>query len=98
MDSCAAVRRTGDTNLQSVSVDSLLTEANMVVDVMDLFIGVLGPLEARLNGVPVSLGGPKQRTVLALLVASLGELVSTGSLPHAPTPRLPTNDTSPRHV
>ncbi|GIH29266.1 ATPase AAA [Acrocarpospora phusangensis] len=37
---------------------------------------VLGPLDARVGGVSVSLGGPRQRAVLALLVAMRGDVVS----------------------
>src|SRR5262245_65931833 len=37
---------------------------------------VLGPLEATLDSVPVELGGPQQRAVLALLLLRRGELVS----------------------
>jgi DNA-binding SARP family transcriptional activator len=36
---------------------------------------VLGPLEARRDGVPLALGGPKQRTVLAMLLLEAGHLV-----------------------
>jgi hypothetical protein len=38
---------------------------------------VLGPLEVTQDGSPVSLGGTKQRTVLALLLASISRPVST---------------------
>ncbi len=41
---------------------------------------VLGPVEALHGGVPLALGGPKQRSVLALLVASAGRPVSVGAL------------------
>ncbi|WP_214105276.1 BTAD domain-containing putative transcriptional regulator [Acrocarpospora catenulata] len=37
---------------------------------------VLGPLDARVGGQSVPLGGPRQRAVLALLVASRGDVVS----------------------
>src|SRR5262245_15816813 len=37
---------------------------------------VLGPLDARVGGNPVPLGGPRQRAVLALLVAMRGDVVS----------------------
>ena len=36
---------------------------------------VLGPLEARRDGEPLALGGPKQRSVLALLLLEAGHLV-----------------------
>jgi YVTN family beta-propeller protein len=36
---------------------------------------ILGPLEARLGGAPVPLGGPKQRAVLALLLLDAGRVV-----------------------
>jgi predicted ATPase/DNA-binding SARP family transcriptional activator len=38
---------------------------------------VLGPLEALRDGRPVALGGPKERTILALLAQSRGRLVRT---------------------
>src|SRR5215210_3642813 len=41
---------------------------------------VLGPVEVISDGVPVRLGGPKQRTVLALLVAEVGKVVSVDAL------------------
>jgi DNA-binding SARP family transcriptional activator/serine/threonine protein kinase len=37
---------------------------------------VLGPVEVRNQGEPVSIGGPKQRSILALLVADAGRPVS----------------------
>ncbi|MDJ0962202.1 MAG: BTAD domain-containing putative transcriptional regulator, partial [Acidimicrobiia bacterium] len=43
-------------------------------------IRVLGPIEALENGTRLGLGGPKQRTVLALLVANAGRPVSMGTL------------------
>ena len=42
----------------------------------DVNVRVLGPLEVLSNGVDVRLGGPKQRTVLALLAAEVGKPVS----------------------
>ena len=41
---------------------------------------VLGPVEVVEDGRSFPLGGPKQRTVLALLIANAGRSVSTGSL------------------
>ncbi|HVR32817.1 MAG TPA: BTAD domain-containing putative transcriptional regulator [Acidimicrobiia bacterium] len=41
---------------------------------------VLGPVEARLDGEIISLGGRKQRAVLALLIAGRGGVVSTDRL------------------
>ena len=46
----------------------------------DLKIRVLGPLEVLSHGVDVRLGGPKQRTVLALLAAEVGKPVSVDAL------------------
>ena len=37
---------------------------------------VLGPVEVRNQGVPMSIGGPKQRSILALLIADVGHPVS----------------------
>lgn len=45
-----------------------------------LRIRVLGPIEAEVDGAPVDLGGPRQRAVLALLVAARREVVSTDRL------------------
>src|SRR5215470_1498255 len=41
---------------------------------------VLGPLEVRIDGRALSLGGPKQRALLALLVLSGNEVVSRDRL------------------
>ena len=46
----------------------------------DVEIRVLGPLEVLSNGVDVRLGGRKQRTVLALLAAEVGNAVSVDAL------------------
>ncbi|MFD8480458.1 BTAD domain-containing putative transcriptional regulator [Kitasatospora sp. NPDC059673] len=45
-----------------------------------LRIGVLGPVTAAVNGRPVALGGPRQRAVLAALVAARGRLVDQDAL------------------
>ncbi|MFD8597950.1 BTAD domain-containing putative transcriptional regulator [Kitasatospora sp. NPDC059646] len=54
-------------------------------------IGVLGPVTAALDGRPVALGGPRQRAVLAALVAARGRLVGQDALieqawEHRPAP------------
>ncbi|MGI9665479.1 MAG: AfsR/SARP family transcriptional regulator, partial [Acidimicrobiia bacterium] len=41
---------------------------------------VLGPTEAQQDEAPLPVGGPKQRTVLALLIAHAGEPVTTDFL------------------
>ncbi len=46
----------------------------------DLKIRVLGPLEVLSDDRVVRLGGPKQRTVLALLAAAVGKSVSVDEL------------------
>ena len=46
----------------------------------DVNVRVLGPLEVLSDGVDVRLGGPKPRTVLALLVAEVGKPVSVETL------------------
>jgi WD40 repeat protein/DNA-binding SARP family transcriptional activator len=46
----------------------------------DLKVRVLGPLEVLSNGAGMRLGGPKQRTVLALLAAEVGKSVSVDTL------------------
>src|SRR5579862_7685911 len=48
------------------------------VDSMEF--SVLGPVGARRDGAPVELGGPKQRSVLALLLLARGESVSRDRL------------------
>jgi len=45
-----------------------------------MHIRVLGPVEVVSGGVDVRLGGPKQRTILALLVAEVGKIVSVDAL------------------
>ncbi|WP_229687412.1 BTAD domain-containing putative transcriptional regulator, partial [Micromonospora parathelypteridis] len=46
-----------------------------------MLLRVLGPLEVEVDtGGPVDLGGPRQRAVLALLLAARGEAVSVGHL------------------
>ena len=46
----------------------------------DVFFRVLGPVEVTENGRRYTVGGPKQRTVLALLIAQAGRSVSTERL------------------
>lgn len=41
---------------------------------------ILGPIEARRNGMPVELGAPKQRALLAILLLHPGEVVSSDRL------------------
>ena len=43
-------------------------------------VRVLGPLEATVDGVPASVGGPRQRCVLARLIAGHGQVVSADRL------------------
>ncbi|MFI7690422.1 BTAD domain-containing putative transcriptional regulator [Nonomuraea sp. NPDC049655] len=43
---------------------------------MALRVKVLGPIVAEIDGVEVALGGPRQRAVLAVLVAARGQVVS----------------------
>jgi DNA-binding SARP family transcriptional activator/WD40 repeat protein/tRNA A-37 threonylcarbamoyl transferase component Bud32 len=43
-------------------------------------IKVLGPVEVERNEIPVNVGGPQQRRLLALLVLQRGQAVSTGRL------------------
>ncbi len=43
-------------------------------------VRVLGPLEADIDGVPADLGGPRQRCVLARLIAEHGRVVSADRL------------------
>ncbi|MBT8241608.1 MAG: protein kinase [Acidimicrobiia bacterium] len=46
----------------------------------DVVIRVLGPVSAIAGGEPITLGGPMQHRLLAILVAAGGDTVSTGSL------------------
>ena len=41
---------------------------------------ILGPLEVRLNGAPVRVGGPKQRALLALLLCNANRVISRDQL------------------
>src|ERR1043165_8485460 len=41
---------------------------------------ILGPLEARADGEPIALGGPKQRALLAALLLDAGRIVSLDRL------------------
>lgn len=43
-------------------------------------IGLLGPLEIRVDGAPVPVGAPKQRSLLAMLALEAGGVVSTDQL------------------
>ena len=43
-------------------------------------LAVLGPLEARIDGSAVNLGGPKQRAVLAILLLNANDVVSRDRL------------------
>jgi len=47
---------------------------------LDMKFGVLGPVQVAEKRRHLSAGGPKQRTVLALLIARAGEPVSTDAL------------------
>jgi len=43
-------------------------------------VRVLGPMEVTVNGVPVRVGGSRQRCVLARLISARGEVVSVGRI------------------
>ncbi|GAB3516610.1 BTAD domain-containing putative transcriptional regulator [Phytohabitans suffuscus] len=49
----------------------------------DVGVRALGPLEVWLDGQPVSLGGPKQRALLAFLVVNLNQVVPVGTIVEA---------------
>jgi DNA-binding SARP family transcriptional activator len=51
-----------------------------VVEVPAVEVRVLGPMEVTAGGVPVNVGGPRQRCLLARLVAARGQVVSAGRL------------------
>ena len=46
----------------------------------NLELGILGPIEVRTDGVPASLGGPRQRAVLAVLAINPNQVVSVDRL------------------
>ena len=73
MESHGPTRRTTDRAVSPVPDDSGVYHE-------DMDFRVLGPIEVVQDGIPVSLGGTKQRTVLALLLASSGRPVSTDRL------------------
>jgi DNA-binding SARP family transcriptional activator len=52
----------------------------MAADIRELEFRLLGPLEVLRGGRPISLGGARQRAVLAVLLLRLNETVSTESL------------------
>ncbi|GAA2890035.1 hypothetical protein GCM10010472_55660 [Pseudonocardia halophobica] len=51
-----------------------------MTDAVVVRVAVLGPVRAEVAGVPVDLGGPRQRAVLARLAVAGGEVVSTDLL------------------
>jgi DNA-binding SARP family transcriptional activator len=51
-----------------------------VSEVPVIRVRVLGPLEVTVDGVPASVGGPRQRCVLARLIAGHGQVVSADRL------------------
>jgi len=53
---------------------------SVVSEVPVIAVRVLGPIEVIVNGVPVNVGGPRQRCVLARLIAAHGEVVPAGRL------------------
>ncbi|BCB76631.1 BTAD domain-containing putative transcriptional regulator [Phytohabitans flavus] len=55
---------------------------------------LLGPVEVRLDGQPLALGGPRQRTVLAALALRANEVVSVDQLTAAVWDRLPASPSS----
>jgi WD40 repeat protein/DNA-binding SARP family transcriptional activator len=67
-----------ETQLRSAS--GLVTPGAASYRAPELKVRVLGPVDVLSDGVDVRLGGPKQRTVLALLVAEVGKPVSVDAL------------------
>ena len=47
---------------------------------MDVEFQILGPLDMRIGGVPVAIGGPRQRALLAILLLSANRVVSRDRL------------------
>ena len=72
----------GEDMSQEARIDPLSTPQWGALDRYDsaVEVRVLGTVEVFSNGVPARLGGPKQRTVLALLAAEIGRTVSTDRL------------------
>lgn len=52
----------------------------MAAEIPDAAFGVLGPLEVRVAGAPVTIGGARQQTLLAALLLEAGRVVSTERL------------------
>jgi DNA-binding SARP family transcriptional activator len=61
-------------------------------EVVSVEFRVLGPLEAAVGGAAVDLGGPRQRAVLALLLAGAGQVVGLAALVDALWGGLPPPD------
>ena len=61
-------------------VEALQTAGQVVSNVRVLDYRVLGELEVVADGIARPLGGPKQRAVLAVLVAAAGRPLSVDSL------------------
>ena len=61
-------------------VESLKTASKNAIYRRGVDCRVLGPVEVLSDGSPCALGGPKQRTVIAVLVAAAGRPVSVDSL------------------
>jgi DNA-binding SARP family transcriptional activator len=57
-----------------------LDVVSVVSEVSVIAVRVLGPVEVIVYGVPVNVGGPRQRCVLARLIAARGEVVSADRL------------------
>src|SRR6516164_243912 len=47
---------------------------------MEVEFQILGPLEVRIGGVPIAIGGPRQRALLAMLLLSANRVVSRDRL------------------
>lgn len=62
------------------SADAVVTPGAASYRAPEVNVHVLGSLEVLSDGADVRLGGPKQRTVLALLVAEVGKPVSVDAL------------------
>lgn len=57
-----------------------LDVVSVVSEVSVIAVRVLGPMEVIVDGAPVKVGGPRQRCVLARLIAAHGEVVPAGRL------------------
>ncbi|MBV8982773.1 MAG: response regulator [Acidimicrobiia bacterium] len=75
---CVESRKLVVTSGETAFGDLLSTGGHLAADVvMELELGILGPLEVRSNGELVALGGDRPRAIVALLAVSANRVVPT---------------------